>query len=208
MKNTVINMAEELFLEQLHYSVDCVISEGARMEAQRRLAKAITVKEKLAGLARMLAIYFAEKDYLSAFFAVDKFLDDPAMTKYRAYLLFQKGRASECLYEFDNALIYYCRGLASHVIPRKIYFSLWHGVSLCLLHKQDFKQAEFCCRKVLELDQSQWEAWKNLGVSLEHQERFEEAVDAYGKAIKLSEKNEVAILHLLRLVKRRQASKN
>ena len=201
MKNTVINMAEELFLERLHYSPACVISEGTRMEAQRRLAKAITVKEKFAGLARMLAIYFVEKDYLSAFFAVDKFLDDPAMTKYRAYLLFQKGRASEYLYEFDDALIYYCRGLASHVIPRKIYFALWHGVSLCLLYKQDFKQAELCCRKILELDQNQWEAWKNLGVSLEHQGFLSETLEAYKKAIKLGGGNKISILHLQRFDK-------
>lgn len=198
-------MANELYIEKIHQAFACNMPKEAREEAENALAKAITVEERLAGLSKTLAICFAERDYLSAFFIIDKFLDDPSMTDHRAYLLFQKGRASEYLYEFDDALTYYCRGLASHIVPREIYFSLWHGVSLCLLYKQDFKQAELCCRRVLELDPNQWEAWKNLGVSLEHQGRFEKALDAYGKAVELSKKNEVAILHLWRFNKRHSA---
>ena len=175
MNKTAINMAEELYIEKLHQASAWDVPTEAREEAEKALAKAITVEEKLAGLSTIMAIYFAERNYLGAFFVVDKFLDDQSMTDHRAYLLLQKGRASEYLYEFSDALIYYCRGLASHIVPRKIYFDLWHGVSLCLLYKQDFKQAELCCRRVLELDSNQWQAWMNLGVSLEHQFFLKEA---------------------------------
>jgi len=206
MNKTAINMAEELYIEKLHQALAWDMPKEAREEAEKALAKAITVEERLAGLSKILVVYFAERNYLGAFFIVDKFLDDQAMTDYRAYLLFQKGRASECFYEFDDALIYYCRGLASHIVPRDIYFALWHGVSLCLLYKQDFKQAELCCRRVIELDPNQWWAWMNLGVSLEHQNCLKEALSAYRKAVELSRRIEIPILHLSRFIKRHPLS--
>ena len=202
MNKTVINMAEELYIEKLHQASAWEVPTEAREEAENALAKAITVEKKLSGLSKILAIYFADRDYLGAFFVVDKFLNDPTMTDHRAYLLLKKGRASEYLYEFDDALIYYCRGLASHIVPRKIYFDLWHGVSLCLLYKQDFKQAELCCRRVIELDPNQWQAWKNLGARLEHQGYLKESIQAYIRAVNLSRSNEAAILHLERFNKR------
>ena len=202
MNKTAINMAEELYIEKLHQASAWEVPEEAREEAENALAKAITVEEKLSGLSKIMAIYFAERNYLGAFFVVDELLNDPSMTDHRAYLLLQKGRASEYLYEFSDALIYYCRGLASHIVPRKIYFDLWHGVSLCLLYKQDFKQAELCCRRVLELDPNQWQAWMNLGASLEHQQCLKEALNAYKKAVELSRRNEVSLLHCSRFIRR------
>ena len=202
MNKTAINMAEELYIEKFHQASAWDVPTEAREDTEEALAKAITVEDKMAGLSKIMAIYFAERNYLGAFFVVDKFLDDQSMTDHRAYLLLKKGRASEYLYEFDDALIYYCRGLASHIVPRKIYFDLWHGVSLCLLYKQDFKQAELCCRRVIELDPNQWQAWKNLGVSLEYQGYVKEAREAYGKTVQLNRENKVAILHLWRLNKR------
>ncbi len=195
-------MAKELFIEKLHEASARDVPLETREGAENALNKAVTVEEQLAGLSNLLAIYFAERDYLSAFFIIDKFLDNPRMTDQRAYLLFQKGQASECLHEFDDALIYYCRGLASHIVPQETYFALWDGVSLCLLYKQDFKQAEHCCRKVLELDAKQWKAWKNLGVSLEYQGSFSESLKAYMKAINLSKGNKIAALHLWRFRQR------
>lgn len=206
MNKTTINMADELLIEKLHGAFVHDMPKEAREVAEKALTKAIIPREKLAGLSKILAIYFSERDYLGAFFVVDKFLDDPTMTDHRGYLLLQKGRASEYLYEFDDALIYYCRGLASHIVPREIYFALWHGASLCLLYKQDFKQAELCCRRVLELDPNQWKAWNNLGVSLEHQNCLEEALSAYRKAVELSSRTEVPILHLSRFIERHPLS--
>ena len=195
-------MVEELFIEKLHSSQVHDVPDEIREEAENALRQAVTAQEKLTSLSRMLMIHFAQKNYLAAFFMLEEFLNDPAMMNQKAYLLLKKGRISEFLYEFDDALIYYCRGLASHIVPRKVYFALWHGVSLCLLYKQDFKEAELCCRRVIELDPNQWEAWKNLGVSLEHQSEIKESLDAYVKAVKLIKGNEVSVLHLRRFIER------
>ena len=91
MNKTAINMAEELYIEKLHQASVWDVPEEAREEAENTLAKAITVVEKLAGLSKIMAIYFAERNYLGAFLAVDKWLDDQSMTDHRAYLLFHKG---------------------------------------------------------------------------------------------------------------------
>ena len=202
MNKTAINMAEELFIGKLHETPVYEVSEETMENAQEVLNRAVTAEEKLMALSVMPIINFSQKNYLEAFFLVDRFLNDPIMTNQRAYLLLKKGRISQFLYEFNEALICYCRGLASHIIPLKIYFALWDGVSLCLLYKQDFKQAELCCRRVIELDSNQWQAWKYLGVSLEHQGYFIESLEAHIKAVKLSCGNEMAILHLQRFHQR------
>ncbi len=47
-----------------------------------------------------------------------------------------------------------------------------------------------------------WEAWKNLGVSLEHQNQIEGAFLAYFKAVILSRGQAVPVMHLTRLSQR------
>ena len=176
--------------------------EGAREEAKKALAKAITGEEKLAALPKVLAIYFFQKNYLDAYCLVESLLNDPFMLNHKAYLLFQEGRISEFLYEFNDALIYYCRSLTCPVIPAEIYCDLWNNLGFCWLYKQDFKSAELCCRRAIELDPNRWEAWKNLGISLEHQGCFKESMCTYIKAIGLGGGNEVSVLHLWRFDKR------
>lgn len=172
-------------MERLQNQPEYCPIEGQE-EAKKGLNRAITAEEKLAALSKLLDIYFCQRNYLEVYFLLDAFIDDPLMVNHRAYLLFQKGRVSECLYEFDSALDYYCRALASPMISSDIQCSLWKNVGFCWLYKQDFKNAEICCRRAIELDRNQWEAWKNLGMILEGQGRLDEACDAYRRAVQKS----------------------
>ena len=57
-------------------------------------------------------------------------------------------------------------------------------------------------RWAIKLGPGSWEAWKNLGVSLEHQNQIEEAFLAYFKAVFLSRGRVVPVMHLTRLSQR------
>ena len=135
-------------------------------------------------------------------------INDPLLSNNKAYQLFQQGRICEFDYEFNDALDYYYQSIACTTIPDEIYYDLWNNMGFCWLYRHNFKSAGICCCRAIELDQKRWEAWKNLGVSLEHQGGLNDAVDAYTKAVKLSSGNEVTILHLQRFRKRNYGFSN
>lgn len=170
MKRIATHIAEELLTERVNVEPDyCDIGENPDW-SKEALNKAESAKEKMDVLSRLLRVYFAQKNYLEIFFLLEKLLNEPLMANHKAYLLFQKGRVSECLYEFDDALIYYCRCLTCPIVPDEIYYDLWNNMGFCWLYKQDFKSAEICCRRAIELNPNRWEAWKNLRICLKHKE--------------------------------------
>ena len=59
----------------------------------------------------------------------------------------------------------------------------------------------------IDIQPEQYNAWKNLGVSLEHQEQYEEAAECYLKAVVCSEGEKRTIDHLFRLVERHPSLK-
>jgi len=195
-------MAKELFIERLRDSRIYHNIKVSVAEAKAQLAKAIEAKEKLTALSQLADVYLSQKNYLAAYFLIDDYIDVPIMVHHRAYLLFRKGQISEILFEFNDALISYCRALASPTMPENIHYYLWNNMGFCWLYKQEFKNAEHCCRRAIELNPRQWNAWKNLGVSLEHQGRLQEAFEAYTRAAQLSQGRGVALLHLWRFNQR------
>ena len=202
MKDTALNMIEELFIEKLHASPVYYVVEGAEELARDSLEKARTPEEKIAALSEIMPIYLAQRNYLEAYFLIKSLLNDPFMLDHKSYVLFQKGRICEFLYEFNDALICYCRALTCPMIPDEIVYDLWNNTGFCWLYKRNLKSAEICCRRAIELDMNRWGGWKNLAVSLEHQQCFKESLSAYIKAVGLSKGNEVAVLHLWRFDKR------
>ena len=129
-------------------------------------------------------------------------VNDQLMLNNKAYQLFQQGRICEFQYEFNDALDYYYQSIACTVIPMEIYCDLWSNMGFCWLYKKEFKSAEICCCRAIELNPKRWEVWKNLGVSLEHQGCLKESLKAFTQAVDLSNGNEIGILNLLRFDRR------
>ena len=65
-----------------------------------------------------------------------------------------------------------------------------------------FVAAEGFLRDAIEFDPGRYNAWKNLGVSLEHQGRHEEAAACYFEAVTKSGNERRSVLHFRRLVER------
>lgn len=202
MKTTPVDMSKELFVEQIHRARTAVVISGSEAEARDALPKARTPEERVSALSKLLKYFFDQKNFFEALFQIDVFIRDTSLTKYRAYLLFKKGQAHEFLYQYNDALMCYCRALASPLVPKNIYALLWNNVGFCWLYLRDFKNAEPCFRRAIELSPHFWEALKNLGACLEYQGNLQEAVDAYVKALNLSKANALVIMHLWRFDKR------
>lgn len=106
------------------------------------------------------------------------------------------------LYEYDKATGYYARSLACPIRTKDQHIATVTKLGFCNLYRRDFRQAEEWSRWAIMLGPGSWEAWKNLGVSLEHQGQIEEAFLTYFKAVYLSRGRAVPVMHLTRLSQR------
>lgn len=194
-----MNMLEELFVQDLRDGITYYIAKGAQERAKQALHSAKTADDRIAALSAVLKVCIAENNLLEGHTITERLLNEPMMIFQRSRLLFWLGDLSERLYDFDRAIGYYCRSLACASRPDELHHAIWCNLGFCWLYKQDFKTAEQCCRQAVSLNSKSWEAWKNLGVSLEHQALIEEAFLAYFKAVFLSHGRVVPVMHIARL---------
>ena len=129
--------------------------------------------------------------------------NDPEMRHCRSYLLLKQGEISWLRGDFDAALSFYCRSLTIGRYHEHVAYFLWSHIAFCWLYKQQFVTAEWCSRKAIQINHERWQAWKNLGVSLEHQDKYADALQCYFKATYLANRKMIPILHLRRLIRRR-----
>lgn len=195
-------MFEELFLRDLRDSITYYVANGAQDRTQQALQFAKSAEDKMSALSAFLKVCIAENNLLEGLATTERLLSDPMMIFHRAQLLFHMGNLSERLYDFDAAVGYYCRSLACISRPEDLHQAIWSNLGFCWIYKQDFRTAEQCCRQAVSLNKKSWEAWKNLGVSLECQQQVEEAFLAYFKAVVLSYGRAVPIMHLTRVSRR------
>ena len=199
MRPAPLNMKEELYMDTLRESVICCVPTGLHDWAVKALRTATTGEEKLAAIDTMLKVCAAQSNFLEGINIIDRMISDPGMSAYRSRMLFWAGEMSEGLYDFDAAIGYYWRSLACGSRPEELHPIALSNLGFCWLYKKDFKTAERCCRQAITFGPYLWEAWKNLGVSLEHQGRIKEAFLAYFRAVLLSHCRAIPIMHLVRL---------
>jgi tetratricopeptide (TPR) repeat protein len=197
-----LNMKEELYMDTLRGSVTYCISAGLHDWAVNALRRATTGEEKMIALEALLKVCAAEGVFWEGINVIDRVIGNPDMAEHRSRLLFLAGEMSAGLYEYDKATGYYARSLACAIRTKDQHIATVVKLGFCSLYRQDFKQAEEWCRWAIKLGPYSWEAWKNLGVSLEHQNQIEEAFLAYLKAVFLSRGRVVPVMHLTRLSQR------
>ncbi|NTV28767.1 MAG: hypothetical protein HGA80_01655 [Candidatus Omnitrophica bacterium] len=197
-----LNMIKELFISDLREAITYYIAKGAQERAKQALHSAKTADDRIGALSAVLKVCIAENSLLEGHIITERLLNEPMMIFQRSRLLFWLGDLSERLYDFDRAIGYYCRSLACASRPDELHHAIWCNLGFCWLYKMDFRTAEQCCRRTVDLAPMEWEGWKNLGVSLEHQRLFREAFLAYFKAVHLSRGRAVPVMHMVRLSQR------
>jgi tetratricopeptide (TPR) repeat protein len=197
-----LNMKEELYIDALRESVTYCIPAGLHEWSVNALLRAMTGEEKIRVLETLLKVCNAEGCFGEGINVIDRVISDPDIAEHRSRLLFLAGQMSEGLYEYDKATGYYARSLACPIRTKDQHIATVNKLGFCDLYRQDFKGAEEWSRWAIKLGPHSWEAWKNLGVSLEHQGQIEEAFLAYYKAVSLSRGRAVPVMHLIRLSQR------
>ena len=178
------------------------VPAGLHAWAVNALRTATTGEDKLAALKTLLKICTAYSNCKEGLNAIDRVISDPDMMEHRSRLLFLAGQMSEELYEYDTATNYYARSLACAIRTKDQNLATVIRLGFCSLYRKDFSQAEEWSRWAIKLGSRSWEAWKNLGVSLEHQHQIEGAFLAYFRAVALSRGRAVPVMHLTRLSRR------
>lgn len=191
-----------MFMDELRESVTFCVPVGIHDVAVKALRTSQSGEEKMSALETLLKVCTVDGNYLEGLNTIDRLISDPAMTAHRSRLLFQAGEMSSGLYDFDAAISYYCRSLACASRPEDLHPAILTNLGFCWLYKRDFKTAEMCCRQAIQFSPHSWEAWKNLGVSLEHQSQIAGAFAAYFKAVFLSRGRVVPVNHLVRISQR------
>ena len=189
-------------MDALRESVTYCIPAGLHDWSVKVLRRAMTGEEKIRALETLLKVCNAEGCFWEGINALDQVISDPDMTEHRSRLLFLAGEMSAGLYEYDKATGYYARSLACAIRTKDQHIATVTKLGFCNLYRQDFKEAEEWSRWAIKLGPHSWEAWKNLGVSLEHQGQIEGAFLKYFKAVILSRGRVVPVKHLTRLSQR------
>ena len=126
----------------------------------------------------------------------------PDLSEVAAARLVGEGGNCELTGDYRGAAWFYAGSLAFKVKDPALAFFRLNNLGFCLNFIMKFKEAEIYLRSAAELGPQMYNAWKNLGVSLEHQCRIVEAADCYLKAIIQSRSERRCVKHLLRLVDR------
>ena len=129
-------------------------------------------------------------------------MDDPSLGEVTAYLLVREGSYCETVRGFDAAIKFYGKSLSYKIKDFELRYFRLNNLAFCLNYLGRFTEAEPILREAIAIDPSRYNAHKNLGVSLEHQEQFEEAARCYLRSWQLCPTDGRAGLHLKRLIER------
>ncbi len=189
-------------MDILRESVIYCIPAGLHDWAIKARRSATTADSKIDALETLLKVCAAEGCFWEGLNVINEVISDADMLEHRSRLLFLAGEMSAEFYEYDKATGYFARSLACAIRTKDQHIATVTKLGFCNLYRQDFIQAEEWSRWAIKLGPHSWEAWKNLGVSLEHQGQIEGAFLAYLKALALSRDRVVPVMHLTRLSQR------
>jgi len=107
----------------------------------------------------------------------------PFMAPAAIDLYLKQGSTCEELRDFAKAIDYYTKGLAAYATmaepdPVRGYW-LFNNSAFCHNYEQRFPEAQRLAEKAISIERETHNAWKNRGVSLEHQEERVEAAACY-----------------------------
>ena len=118
----------------------------------------------------------------------------------KAFCHLSVGQLLEQLREYDMAMEHYSHALLLEPSNACSWYFVHNNIGCCLNHAERFEEAEQYCREAIRIDPTRYNAYINLGVSLEAQERFVEAAKSFLDAMKANAVDIELIEHLEGLV--------
>ena len=120
-------------------------------------------------------------------------------------MLGHEGANSEKSRDYESALKFYKASLGFPVSDPDLRYFRLNNLGFCLNFFLKFEAAEEFLRAAVAMAPERYNAWKNLGVTLEHQTKYEEAAECYLEAIRRSRGEPRSVRHFKRLLERQPA---
>jgi len=166
-----------------------------------------------AGAIHALVFIFRAKTRLIGHLYTQNIVDDIAqlfkqyassteLSEIAAEKLLGEGGNCEGVGDYQGAAWFYAASLEFGAKDPEFCFFRLNNLGFCLVYLKKFKEAEKYLREATKLNPKLYNAWKNLGVCLEHQGKTEEAANCYMNAINLSRAERRSVNHLMRLISR------
>jgi Flp pilus assembly protein TadD len=120
----------------------------------------------------------------------------------KAFYYMSMGCLLEQLDDFASAINCYSAALSLEPIETHTWYFINNNLGYCLNQFGRYAEAESYCRTAILTDFARYNAYKNLGVSLEGQGRIADAARCYIMAVKTNATDSRALRHLEQLVAR------
>ncbi len=203
-----IDMMAELFLDkQQEGHREFWIPPESEEECLARVACASTTGEREEALGKIVLIYRAKNISNDGKYALDtrqaliRILEQHGK-ECTADMLIREGAYCEKGHDFASAVDFYVVCVRAQKTDTKLIYFSYNNLGFSLNFLQKFSEAERYLREAIFICPKKYNAWKNLGVSLEWQGQYEEAAGAYLKAVHLTRGEPRSQLHLKRILNR------
>lgn len=118
----------------------------------------------------------------------------------KAFCLLSLGQLMEQRGDYDAALDDYKRAMLLEPLNDCSWYFIHNNIGCCLNHLELYEEAEQACREAILIDPARYNAFINLGVSLEAQDRFLEAARSFLSALEADADDIELIDHVEELV--------
>jgi len=113
-----------------------------------------------------------------------------------------KGQLMETNQNFKEAIAFYARALPLEPTNPDVWYLIHNNLGYCLNLFEEFTRGEEYCRAAIGIDTTRHNAYKNLGIALEGQGQFADAIAAYVEAVRYRPEDPRALAHLEDLLER------
>ena len=205
------DMTPELFISSKQNTEYC-IPPKSKADYLQDLNSEISVDKKIESLSAIIEIYrigtvnnggkYSEVAGNEILSLLQNYGLQVGLSERVACMLMREGAYCEKIGDYQNALRFYEGCLPFEIKDQLIRYLRLNNLAFCLNFFMRFEDAEKYLREAVRILPERYNAWKNLGVCLEHQCQLEEAAECYLKAIILSKGEGRSMMHLKRLIDR------
>ena len=114
----------------------------------------------------------------------------------KAHCFLQMGQLMEHLQDFKAAIKYYSEAMSMEPVNNETWYFIHNNLGFCLNHFSRFAEAEPYCRRAIKIEPRRYNAYKNLGISLEGQGDHYGAAKCFIKAVQMNAADPRALKHL------------
>jgi tetratricopeptide (TPR) repeat protein len=104
----------------------------------------------------------------------------------RAFIFLAYGQIMEKLRDYPKAAEYYSKAIDEGTSDQRTNYFIHNNLGFSLNTIGKFRAGEEYCRKAITIDSKRYNAYKNLGISLEGQDDFDDAANCYMEATRKS----------------------